>query len=71
MEKQETLDGRSIVNLELLKSYVSEMTSLNAVCESARSLAVKEESPMILIGEEKHGLTSILSVKCNGCGKMY
>ena len=71
VERQETLDGSRIMNLEMLQSYVSQATTHSALCESARKYAMKGESPMTLIGEKKHGFASILSLKCNGCGKTY
>ena len=41
------------------------------LCEDANNVALKGEDPMtIIIGKRRHGLASVLQVKCNGCGKV-
>ena len=51
------LNGSRIINLEKLKEYISALTVHAAQCRSE----------IVLIGEKKAGLASVLSSKCAKC----
>ena len=55
------IDGARIVNMSRLEQYINELTSHAAKCE-------KSAGSVVLVGERKDGLASIISTECSGCG---
>ena len=55
------IDGARIVNISRLEQYINELTSHAAKCE-------KSAGSVVLVGERKDGLASIISTECSGCG---
>ena len=55
------IDGARIVNISQLEQYINELTCHAAKCE-------KSAGSVVLVGERKDGLASIISTECSGCG---
>ena len=70
-EVEDPLDGCRIMNLDLLKHHVTSISSHTALCDKARSVVLKGNSPIVLQSEERHGLASIIKAKCTGCGEVF
>ena len=56
--KKATLDGSRIVNLEKLQQYTDRLTQHSAHCDGS----------VVLYGESRDGLASILTAECGTCG---
>ena len=54
---KQRLEGSRIVNLDQLQKFIGHLTAHAAMCQS----------DMVLSGEERAGLASILSCKCSKC----
>ena len=55
------IDGARIVNISQLEQYINELT-----CHAAKF--EKSEGNVVLVGERKDGLVSIICTECSGCG---
>ena len=55
------IDGARIVNISQLEQYINELTCHAAKCE-------KSAGNVVLVGERKDGLASIIRTECSGCG---
>ena len=54
-----------------LREHVTELSLHSALCPMAVILSQTGEAPIVLVSEESvDGLASVLSSKCNGCGKI-
>lgn len=57
-EQTVTIEGSRIINIEKLSNYINDITIHASTCGGN----------IILTGEKRYGLASVLSSKCNGCG---
>ena len=61
-----------IINLDKMSDYVSDITIHSALCDEARSLALKGQKTFVFIGEmSRHGLASVLRAQCMGCHRYF
>lgn len=61
-------DGSRIINLEKLSEFIHNFSQHILTCEKATSL-IESKSKILIEGETRRGLASIIRVKCKGCGE--
>ena len=65
------IDGSRIINLDNLRDHVSDISMHSATCESVKENVLKHIQALTIMTEQRHGLSSVLSCKCTGCGKVF
>ena len=61
------LSGNRIVNLEKLRSHISDITKHTIFCDKAREVAVSGKDPIVLTCEKRMAFSVVLTAKCQGC----
>ena len=65
------LDGNRIINMDILKASIMEMSTHSAIRSEAYQVVSEGKSPIILESERRNGLSVILEARCNGCNKRF
>ena len=69
---KQPLSGYRLINLDMLKDHVVNLTTHACLCPKAQDLAREGKEPIVVRTEIcQSGLFSILLAKCNGCLKEF
>ena len=64
-------NGSRIISLDNLQHHLQVVTNHVANCQPCINQALSKEQAIVIAGECKAGLASILTIRCTGCNKEF